>query len=117
MKIGDMITPTFKHLLLLLLLILPLLSMANTTEVQIITARWCGRCKTAKPEVEAICRMNMLNCTVVKYETMSEAEQDTIRYIPTIRVRSSNKSAWTHYTVATLEKFNQDIKTKLRTKI
>ena len=61
--------------------------------------------------------MNGLNCTVIKYETMSEAEQDTIRYIPTIRLRSPTYPEWTLYTVAMLEKFNQDIKMKPRTKI
>jgi hypothetical protein len=106
-----------RRLLLLLLLALPILSLPNTTEVQVITARWCGRCKTVKPEVETICRMNGLNCTIIKYETMSEAEQDTIRYIPTIRVRQTPDQEWTHYTVATLEKFNQDIKMKPRIKI
>jgi len=104
-------------LLLLLLLVLPILSLPTTTEVQLITARWCGRCKTVKPEVEAICRMNGLNCSVIKYETMSEAEQDTIRYIPTIRVRSPTNPEWTLYTVAMLEKFNRDITTKPRAKI
>jgi len=112
-----MITNRMKRLLLLMLLISPLLSLPNTTEVQLITARWCGRCKTVKPEVEAICRINQLNCTVVKYETMSEAEQDTIRYIPTIRVRQTPDQEWTLYTVATLDKFNRDIKMKPRTKI
>ena len=90
------------------------------TEVQLITAPWCGRCKTVKPEVEAICKMSGATYTVVDMETLEEEEAATIKSLPTIRVRpaaapasaSASASAdrpWTVYTATTLDAFKQDL--------
>lgn len=80
--------------------------LSTMTEVQLITATWCGRCKTVKPEVEAICKMNGATFTVVDLETLEE-EAATIKSLPTIRVRLVGTSEWTVYTAATLEAFKQ----------
>jgi len=89
------------------------------TEVQLITAAWCGRCKTVKPEVEAICKMSGATYTVVHYEEMEENETATIKSLPTIRVRATTATGtakeerpWTVYTAATLDAFKQDLATK-----
>ena len=82
------------------------------TEVQLITATWCGRCKTVKPEVEAICKMNGATFTVVDLETLEEEEAATIKSLPTIRVRAKKEDPWTVYTAATLDAFKQDLTTK-----
>lgn len=84
------------------------------TEVQLITATWCGRCKTIKPEVESICKMSGATYTVVDMETLEEDEAATIKSLPTIRVRASAAPAeaggpWTVYTAATLDAFKQDL--------
>ncbi len=92
------------------------------TEVQLITATWCGRCKTIKPEVESICKMSGATYTVVDMETLEEDEAATIKSLPTIRIRpaaapapaSASASAeaggpWTVYTAATLDAFKQDL--------
>lgn len=86
------------------------------TEVQLITATWCGRCKTIKPEVESICKMSGATYTVVDMETLEEDEAATIKSLPTIRVRAAPASApaaadrpWTVYTAATLDAFKQDL--------
>ncbi len=82
------------------------------TEVQLITASWCGRCKTIKPEVESICKMNGATYTVVDMETLEEEEAATIKSLPTIRVRPAAAAAggpWTIYTAATLDAFKQDL--------
>jgi thiol-disulfide isomerase/thioredoxin len=88
------------------------------TEVQLITAIWCGRCKTIKPEVEAICKMNGATYTVVDMATLEEEEAATIKSLPTIRVRAKVAATgaakeedrlWTVYTANTLEAFKQDL--------
>ena len=84
------------------------------TEVQLITATWCGRCKTIKPEVESICKMSGAIYTVVDMEPMEEDEAATIKSLPTIRVRAAAPAAaaggpWTVYTAATLDAFKQDL--------
>jgi len=83
------------------------------TEVQLITATWCGRCKTIKPEVESICKMNGATYTVVEMETLEEEEAALIKSLPTIRVRPTVAGAadrpWTVYTAATLDAFKQDL--------
>jgi len=83
------------------------------TEVQLITATWCGRCKTIKPEVEAICKMNGATFTIIDLESLDEEEAAMIKSLPTIRVRAAGSSdLWTVYTTATLDAFKQDLTAK-----
>ena len=72
------------------------------TEVQIVSAPWCKRCHTIKPEVTAACALNGLVLTVIDYEKMEEAEKAEIKSLPTIRMRASAEAAWVSYTADTL---------------
>jgi thiol-disulfide isomerase/thioredoxin len=85
-------------------------ALSTMTEVQLITAIWCGRCKTVKPEVEAICKMNGATYTVLDMADLDEEEVAPIKSLPTIRVRATgSKDPWTVYTANTLDAFKQDL--------
>jgi len=90
---------------------LPKIAAVSTmTEVQLITAIWCGRCKTVKPEVEAICKMNGATYIVLDMADLDEEEVAPIKSLPTIRVRATgSKDPWTVYTANTLDIFKQDL--------
>jgi thiol-disulfide isomerase/thioredoxin len=77
-------------------------------EVQIISAPWCKRCHIVKPEVAKFCGMNGVVLTEVDYEEMEEAEKETVKSLPTIRMRVS-PSPWSAYTADTLEAWKTDI--------
>ena len=78
-------------------------------EVQIISAPWCKRCHIVKPEVAKFCGMNGAALTEVDYEEMEEAQKETIKSLPTIRMRASSSSPWSVYTTDTLESWKTDI--------
>jgi hypothetical protein len=75
---------------------------STMTEVQIISAPWCKRCHTIKPEVVAACELSGIILAVIDYEKMEEAEKTDIKSLPTIRMRSSAEAAWVSYTADTL---------------
>jgi len=76
-----------------------------SVEVQIISAVWCKRCQTIKPEVEALC--TMAGATLTKLD-MDQLEEDgdplfgEIKSLPTIRMKIA-EGPWTTYTAATLD--------------
>lgn len=83
---------------------------ASVLEVQIISAPWCKRCHTVKPEVAKFCSMNGAVFTVVDYDEMEDgAEKDTVKSLPTIRMRLSSSALWSLYTADTLEAWKTDI--------
>jgi hypothetical protein len=95
-----------------------------SVEVQIISAVWCKRCQTIKPEVEALC--TMAGATLTKLD-MDQLEEDgnplfgEIKSLPTIRMKIAfprsggghqspsvrgaeiAEGPWTTYTAATLD--------------
>jgi thiol-disulfide isomerase/thioredoxin len=84
-------------------------------EVQIISAPWCKRCQTIKPEVAALCTLSGATLTYVEYEEMEEDEKATITSLPTIRMRDRGEP-WSVYTATTLEEWKAAItKTAIRT--
>ena len=70
-------------------------------EVEIISAAWCKRCHTIKPEVAALCAIAGTSLNVVDFEEMEEEEKATIKSLPTIRMRLG--TSWTSYTATMLE--------------
>ena len=78
-------------------------------EVQIISAPWCKRCHIIKPEVARYCTMTGLELVAVDYEEMEEAEKNTVKSLPTIRMRVSSTDPWSTYTADTLETWKTDI--------
>jgi thiol-disulfide isomerase/thioredoxin len=79
--------------------------------VQVISAKWCGRCQTIKPEVEALCKLNGAEFEVVAFEGLNPEEEATIKSLPTIRTRDSDKEDWKLYTANTLDQLKQDLAT------
>ena len=78
-------------------------------EVQIISAVWCKRCHTVKPEVANFCSMTGATFAVVDYEEMGASDQEKIKSLPTIRMRVSSTDEWTTYTADTLEAWKTDV--------
>lgn len=79
-------------------------------EVQIISAPWCKRCGTIKPEVARFCTLNGATLTVVDYEEeLEEKEKESVKSLPTIRMRLAPETAWSIYTADTIEAWKTDI--------
>jgi hypothetical protein len=71
--------------------------------VQLISAAWCKRCVTVKPEVAKYCAMAGVTMDVIDFEEMEEAEKATIASLPTIRMKAGPDTEWSTWTTATLE--------------
>jgi thiol-disulfide isomerase/thioredoxin len=78
-------------------------------EVQIISAPWCKRCLTIKPEVVRYCQLNGASLAVMDYEELEEKEKEIVKSLPTIRMRRSTSTDWSVYTADTLETWKTDI--------
>lgn len=79
------------------------------TSVQIISAPWCKRCQTVKPEVARYCALTGATLIVVEYEEMEAVDKDTVKSLPTIRMKNDADPSWTVYTADTLEAWKTDI--------
>jgi thiol-disulfide isomerase/thioredoxin len=75
-----------------------------TTEVVLVSATWCGRCKIIKPEVEALCKTVGATFTVVDYDELEEDDpvKQAVKALPTIRMRCGD-STWSTYTPSEIE--------------
>jgi len=76
-------------------------------EVEVISAAWCKRCHTIKPEVEALCKAAGASLKVVDFEEMEEEEKTMIKSLPTIRMRLGG--SWVSYTANTLDEWKTAI--------
>jgi len=81
------------------------------TEVKIISAAWCKRCHTIKPDIEAMCKAADALLTVVDYEEMEETDKAAIKSLPTICMRLGPQQAWVSYTANTLEEWKTALAT------
>lgn len=77
--------------------------------VQLISATWCKRCVTVKPEVAKYCALAGTTMDVVDFEEMEEAEKATIASLPTIRMKTDAAGDWSTWTTATLEDWKSAI--------
>ena len=82
---------------------------AIVIEVQVISAKWCKRCQTIKPEVEAICKLNGASFEEVDYDLLEDDETAAIKSLPTILLRASPDAEWSRYVADTIEDFKKDI--------
>jgi thiol-disulfide isomerase/thioredoxin len=81
------------------------------TEVEIVSAAWCKRCHTIKPDVEALCKAAGTVLKVVDFEEMEEEEKAVIKSLPTIRMRLGPEAPWASYTATTLDEWKAAIAT------
>lgn len=77
--------------------------------VELISAPWCKRCHTVKPDVAATCAVVGASLTYVEYDDLDEATQATVTSLPTIRMRIDEGSAWTIWTANTLVEWKEAI--------
>ncbi len=73
--------------------------------VEIISAPWCKRCHTVKPEVAAVCALVGATLEYVEYDDLDEDKQAVVTSLPTIRMRVSPDVGWTIWTANTLEEW------------
>ncbi|NDE17582.1 hypothetical protein EBZ80_21915 [bacterium] len=82
--------------------------MTASVEVELISAAWCGRCKTIKPEVAAACAVAGARFAVVDYDELDDCDpvKNSVTALPMIRMRRrSSRGAdtpWEAYTPAQL---------------
>ena len=82
---------------------------AIVIEVQVISAKWCKRCQTIKPEVEAICKLNGASYEEIDYDLLEDDETTEIKSLPTILLRASPDAEWSRYVADTIEDFKKEI--------
>jgi len=70
--------------------------------VEFISAVWCGRCKTIKPDVITLCQAAGVPLTFVSLDDMEESDKETIKSLPTLRTYTKTGAVEIH-TAATLE--------------
>jgi thiol-disulfide isomerase/thioredoxin len=80
-------------------------------EVQLISATWCKRCQTIKPEVISLSSITGATLTILDYDEMEETDpiKEAIKSLPTIRLKINEQSEWRIYTAATITEFKADI--------
>jgi len=85
-------------------------------KVEFITAPWCTRCKTVKPDVEMLCKAAGLSLIFVNMEDMEEADKELIKSLPTIRTIRKDGTIQIH-TSATLEVWKSAVKEVIVTSV
>ena len=76
-------------------------------DVQLISAKWCKRCVTVKPDVSKYCEMTGAALTVLDMDDMEDSEKTDIKSLPTIRMKTGTE--WVTYTADTLENWKTAI--------
>lgn len=71
--------------------------------VLLISAPWCKRCHTLKPDITALCAMTGATLEHANYDDWDEEEQQVIKSLPTIRLSVDAGATWTDYTAATFD--------------
>ena len=82
-----------------------------SVEVQIISAVWCKRCQTIKPEVESLCAMAGATLTKLDMDKLEEEDDplfNEIKSLPTIRMKIA-EGQWTTYTATTFDEWKTAI--------
>jgi hypothetical protein len=79
----------------------------STIQVRLISAPWCKRCHTLKPEIATLCAITGATLEVINYDDWEEDDprRDQIKSLPTIFMSVDNGSTWTMYTAATFEEW------------
>jgi len=78
-------------------------------EVQIISAPWCKRCQTIKPEIEAHSVITGVSLTILDYDEMEESDpiKLAVKSLPTMRLRIGD--SWTVYTADSLASLKEQM--------
>ena len=79
------------------------------TTVELVSAPWCKRCHTLKPDIATHCQLNSVSLTVLDFEEMDETEKSMISSLPTIRMRPTGTAEWLIYTATTIDDWKRDL--------
>ncbi len=69
--------------------------MSAPLRIQYIGAAWCAPCKAAKPAIQELCRKYGIqdHLQILDYDMdLEDAERDTVRKLPTVRIFTSEDS-------------------------
>ena len=85
--------------------------MTAKIEIQMISAPWCKRCHTIKPDVAQHAVAHGATFVVIDFDEMDEMEKSTISSLPTIRMRLTPTAEWQTYTANTVDDFKKALET------
>jgi hypothetical protein len=85
--------------------------------VELISAPWCKRCVTLKPEIEVACSIAGIPFVVVNFD---EEEEDSeikkaVTALPTIRMRLGPDKQWVYWTTSQLNEWKKAVTAKTAT--
>ncbi len=66
--------------------------------IEYIGATWCAPCKTVKPLATVLAHKFTIPITFVDYDEMEEVEKDTVKKLPTLRIRNETGAILTEIT-------------------
>ncbi len=64
--------------------------MSNSPQIEYIGALWCAPCRTVKPVAELLAHKFGVPITFLDYDELEEEERDTVKKLPTLRIREDN---------------------------
>jgi hypothetical protein len=81
------------------------------TEVQLISAAWCKRCHTLKPDIAAATTVAGASFAIIDYDTLDETDpvRNAVTALPMIRMRTGPDAPWAAYTPAELDVWKADL--------
>ena len=83
-------------------------------EVELISAAWCARCKTIKPDVALACKTAGARFAIVDYDELDDCDpvKNAVTALPMIRMRCGGADVpWTAWLPAELEAWKEALAT------
>jgi thiol-disulfide isomerase/thioredoxin len=85
---------------------------AAAAEVVLVSAQWCKRCHTLKPEIAKLCALTGVKLTVLDYDELEDSIlKAEVKSLPSIFLRADPEKAWKLYTAAEFDSWKSDIAT------
>ncbi len=79
--------------------------------VRLVSAAWCKRCHTLKPDIRALCAATGAQFEEVDYDALDDddPQKTAIKSLPTIQMSTDSATTWRAYTATTLEEWKTAI--------
>ena len=83
-------------------------------EVKLISAAWCKRCHTMKPDIQTACALYDIDMTIVDFDELEESDplKLSVTSLPTILYRTASSGVWEAYTAAMIPEWKSKLATK-----
>jgi hypothetical protein len=82
----------------------------SAIEVQMVSAPWCGRCQTLKPDIVNTATAAAATFTYLDYDELDDTDEAkmAVTALPMVRMRI-NGGPWKNYKPADIDKWRDDI--------